>query len=323
MLCSRSGRVAKDGDVVIVFRGHLSMTPLKLQQGALFHCKEGKFYHNSIIGRQLGTYFEGISNVKGHTGSNPQILILQNSADMWTQAVPHRTQIIYDTDIAVIIFNLRLGPGMRVIEAGTGSGSLTHSLAKTVAPDGAVYTCDFHQGRCLEARREFRENGLGPRLISSDWRDVCTTNTVADVTLDSEEEVDVAALTEPRTGFGLPEASVDAVFLDVPAPWAAIDNVLHVLKPGGILCTFSPCIEQTDRTCARLREAPYSFVDIRTVEALTKFFDPVFKRAREEGDHDRLKFRASAVSKGHSAYLTFARRRLPPIGKEGAAAAEE
>ncbi|KAK7195004.1 Methyltransferase domain containing protein [Novymonas esmeraldas] len=307
MLAPR-GTIAKEGDVVLVVHGHQSLTPLVLQGGAVLHCKAGKFDHDDIIGRPLGTHVRGRSNVKGDL-REPSVLILQNSADMWTQAVPHRTQIIYDTDIAVILLQLRLGPGKRVVEAGTGSGSLTHSLAKAVAPDGCVYTCDFHKQRCLEARAELRRNGLGPHLVCSQWRDVCTTNTGAVDVVDGVDP-DVAAMDSPRTGFGVPAASVDAIFLDVPAPWAAVENVCHALKDGGVLCTFSPCMEQTQRTAEALRAAPHPFVDIRTVEALTKYFDPVYKRARDARDHDCVKFRAGLVSKGHSAYLTFARRRL-------------
>lgn len=296
--------------MVLIFHGHLSLTPLTLQKGAVLHCREGKFDHDDIIGCRLGSYVAGRSNAKADTRV-PSILVLQNSADMWTLAVPHRTQIIYDTDIAVITFHLRLGPGKVVVEAGTGSGSLTHSLAKVVAPHGRVYTYDFHKNRCLEAREEFCRNGLPEQLVCSQWRDACATSTAEDAIDGARPEV--SELDAPLSGFGLPPSSVDAVFLDLPAPWLALENVRHVLREGGMLCTFSPCIEQTQRTAEGLRRAPHHFVDVHTVEALTKYFDPVYKKARVEGEVDRVKFRASAVSKGHSAYLTFARRRRIPL----------
>ncbi|EPY27493.1 tRNA (adenine-N1-)-methyltransferase catalytic subunit [Strigomonas culicis] len=310
-MLSPRGVVAKEGDVVLIFRGYRNLQPLCLKKDEVYHSKEGKFAHNDIIGRPLNQYVSGKPNSKADP-SVPSVLVLQASTDLWTQAVRHRTQIIYDTDIAVITLQLRLGPGKVVVEAGTGSGSLTHSLARAVAPSGTVHTCDFHQGRCLEARDEFRANGLAD-LVVSHWRDVCLTSTAV-----APGAPAVAQQTAPLPGFGLPAHSVDAVFLDVPAPWAAIDNAVHVLRPGGVLCTFSPCIEQTQRTAERLRAAPHDFIDIRTVEALTKDFSPVYKRAREEGGgQDRVKFRASLVSKGHSAYLTFARRRLQPLRPDG------
>lgn len=350
-----SSAVPQAGDAVILYQGYGNISPLTLEAGAVYHCKSGKYNHSDIIGKPLGRYVAGRSN-RLNDPTTPHLLVLPLSATLWTQAVPHRTQIIYDTDIAVITLQLRLGPGKRVLEAGTGSGSLTHSMARTVAPHGIVFTCDFHKGRCLQAREEFRQHfGRTTTLVSSHWRDVCTTCTDVEVRIDdipggdaavgggTPERVvitdtnDLTLQESPRPGFGLPQHSVDAVFLDVPAPWLAVENVLHVLKPGGMLATFSPCIEQTQRLCQQLREPPHEFVDIRTVEALTKFFEPgpsartPRKRQRDDetspgvGADDGLavlsaseatkgysKLRPCPVSKGHSAYLTFARRRLPP-----------
>lgn len=350
--------IAKAGDTVLVHHGHQNISPLLLVPGGVLHCKAGRFSHDSIIGQPLGRYINGLMPSSGGGPSPPQLLVLPMCATLWTQAVPHRTQIIYDTDIAVIILQLRLRPGKRVVEAGTGSGSLTHSLAKAVAPHGTVFTCDFHQARCLQAREEFRRSGLPPSLVSSHWRDVCKTSTAADVVIEEggseqlDDEVpptithlvDVEKQTEPLAGFGLPPHSVDAVFLDVPAPWLAVENVVHVLRPGGVLATFSPCVEQTQRLCDALRAAPHHFLDIRTVEAVTKQFDAVktgsstagsggrgganhLKRDREEGREEEgpaeeeksllaPRLRPAAVSKGHSAYLTFARRRLPKVEEE-------
>lgn len=72
---------------------------------------------------------------------------LRPSADLWTRALPHRTQIVYHADMAWIIQKLQIRGGSVVVEAGTGSGSFTHNLARAVAPSGCILTFDFHKER--------------------------------------------------------------------------------------------------------------------------------------------------------------------------------
>ena len=63
------------------------------------------------------------------------------------------TQILYIADISLVCTLLDLRPGCTVLESGTGSGSLTTSLARAVATAGRVLTFEFHEERASQVRR--------------------------------------------------------------------------------------------------------------------------------------------------------------------------
>jgi len=81
-------------------------------------------------------------------------------------ALPHRTQILYLADIAFITSYLNIKRGSEVIEAatlphplGTGSGSFSHSIARTIGSSGRLWTYEFHEGRATKARYLYTISG--------------------------------------------------------------------------------------------------------------------------------------------------------------------
>ncbi|WVO14780.1 hypothetical protein L204_102418 [Cryptococcus depauperatus] len=70
-------------------------------------------------------------------------------------------------------------------------------------------------------------------------------------------------------GFG-DEKGVEAVFLDLPAPWEAVPHVVKNLRSDVItkICCFSPCLEQVLKTVTSLKSE--GFFDISTQEVLTR-----------------------------------------------------
>lgn len=46
------------------------------------------------------------------------VTILYPTPELWTDTLPHRTQILYATDIAMVTMQLELGPGKVVCESG-------------------------------------------------------------------------------------------------------------------------------------------------------------------------------------------------------------
>uniref|UniRef100_A0A8D0B988 tRNA (adenine(58)-N(1))-methyltransferase catalytic subunit TRMT61A n=1 Tax=Salvator merianae TaxID=96440 RepID=A0A8D0B988_SALMN len=229
----------KEGDTAIIFLGHESMFPVKIQEEGKTQTKYGVIRHSTdLIGKKYGS--------KVTCSKGGWVYILHPTPELWTLNLPHRTQILYSTDISLITMMLELKPGSIVCESGTGSGSLSHAILRTIAPTGHLYTVEFHQQRAEKAIEEFKEHKVD-HLVTVLNQDVC------------------------KNGFGV-TAIADAVFLDIPSPWEAIEHAKLALKgEGGRICSFSPCIEQVQRTCLALEE--HSFTEINTLEILLRVYN--------------------------------------------------
>jgi tRNA (adenine57-N1/adenine58-N1)-methyltransferase len=57
------------------------------------------------------------------------IHVLKPNPYLITETVAHKTQILFQMDISMILLMLDIRPGRSVVESGTGSGSLTSSIA--------------------------------------------------------------------------------------------------------------------------------------------------------------------------------------------------
>lgn len=101
----------QDGDVAIVYLSHDSMMPVKVQQGAQTQTRYGVIRHSTdLIGKRYGSR---ITCSKGGW-----VHVLHPTPELWTITLPHRTQILYTTDIATITMMLELKPGSVVCESG-------------------------------------------------------------------------------------------------------------------------------------------------------------------------------------------------------------
>lgn len=137
-------RCIQDGDLVIVYERYDNMKAVKVCEGSVLENRFGVFKHSDWVGKQFGS--------KVFSSKGGFVYLLAPTPELWTLVLSHRTQILYIADISFVIMYLEIVPGCLVLESGTGSGSLTTSLARAVAPKGHVYTFDFHEQRAASAR---------------------------------------------------------------------------------------------------------------------------------------------------------------------------
>ncbi|KAJ1310088.1 hypothetical protein OPQ81_006836 [Rhizoctonia solani] len=228
------------GDVVILWMTREDIQPIVVTPGKELNGRYGVYRHSDLVGVSYG------SKISSRNGRG-FIHALRPTPELWTLALPHRTQILYHADISYITMWLGIKPGSTVIEAGTGSGSFSHSVARTIGPTGKLFSFEFHEQRANKAREEFNRHGMNEFVVLQ-HRNVC------------------------KDGFGL-ENEVDAVFLDLPAPWEAVASAKQALKKDrvGRICCFSPCMEQVLRTVSALNELGFTGVTMH--ETLTKPHD--------------------------------------------------
>ncbi|THH11158.1 hypothetical protein EW145_g850 [Phellinidium pouzarii] len=217
------------GDLIIVWLTRDAVQSLVVTPGKEFNGKFGVYRHADLVGLPYGSKV-GSRNGKGF------IHVLRPTPELWTIALPHRTQILYLADIAFVVSYLNIKPGSQVVEAGTGSGSFSHSVARTIGSKGHLYSYEFHETRANKARDEFHSHGLADSITLT-HRNVC------------------------KDGFTIVDQA-DSVFLDLPAPWEAIAHAKNALRKDRTtrICCFSPCMEQVLRTVTALNEAGFTAI---------------------------------------------------------------
>jgi len=215
---------------------------IQLTPGAQLQTHRGVLYHDQLIGVRWG------SQVFTHLGS-AYFLFPPTLADV-LQETQRSTQIMYPKDIGYVLVKMGIGPGMVVVEAGTGSGALTTALAWAVGPSGRVISYDLHAEKQNLARKNLQRLGLSKRV-----------------------ELKLKDIME-----GIDEEDVQAIFLDLPNPHDYLRQVRNALIPGGPFGCILPTTNQVSRLLIALRQEGFAFVDV--CEILLRFYKPVADRLR-------------------------------------------
>jgi tRNA (adenine57-N1/adenine58-N1)-methyltransferase len=186
---------------------------ITLRVGASFHTHVGIVEHDNLIGTPEG------STVLGSTGR--KFLVVRPTLADAVLKMPRGAQVIYPKDLGAILIEADIGPGVRVLEAGVGSGALSMALLRAGA-DVVGYE------------------------LRPDFADGARANVEAMVGAGARYRVELRDVYE-----GIDEVGLDRILLDLPEPWRVLPHAEVALRPGGILCAYLPSINQT----AQLRAA--------------------------------------------------------------------
>jgi tRNA (adenine57-N1/adenine58-N1)-methyltransferase len=151
--------------------------------------------------------------VKSHNGT--KFLVLERSFIDMMESMRRGPAIIQLKDMAYIAASAGVRDGHRIVDAGTGSGTLTVYLAMCCAPSGIVYSYERDKRFTKLARENIKRSGLkNIKLRDKDIYD------------------------------GIAEKDIDLITLDLPEPWRVDASKLN---PGGFLVAYLPNMTQVQR----------------------------------------------------------------------------
>lgn len=232
-----------------------------LRSGTSWHSHGGAVRLDDVIGQPEG--------VSVRSGTDMAFSVFRPRLADTSLKMPRGATIVYPKDVAAILVEGDIGPGHRVLEAGTGSGALTSALCRAVGPSGRVVSYELRPDFAATARRNIDDAfDATPTWLELREGDLRST---------------------PR------EERYDRVVLDLPDPWEMLATLSTVCEPGAVLTSYLPTIIQTQSLVTALPSA--SFRHLETFEVLHRSWHVTGRSVRP--DHRMV---------AHTAFITIARR---------------
>ncbi len=218
------------GDKVLLIDGKQRRYLITLAEGAEFHSHAGFVAHAEIAGRAEGSRLQSTKGAR--------YIALRPTLEDFVVEMPRGAQVIYPKDLAPICMLADIGPGVRVLESGVGSGALSMTMLRYGAHITGYELREDFANRAVTNVRSF----LGEQALE-------------------RYDVQVRDCYE-----GIDATDIDRVVLDLPEPWQVVPHAQRVMKPGGILVAYTPSITQAVQT--REAMANPSWTGTRTLEVL-------------------------------------------------------
>ena len=218
------------GDKVLLLDNKQRRYLITLAEGAEFHSHTGLFPHADLVGQAEGIVLK--------TSKGSPYTALRPTLEDFVIEMPRGAQVIYPKDLAPICMLADIGPGVRVLESGIGSGALSMTMLRWGAE---IVGYELREDFLNRARTNVR-------------------SFLGEAALDKYH-------TELRDCYeGIDERDIDRVVLDLPEPWRVVPHAMEALRPGGIFIAYCPSITQVAQTREAL--ASKSWNGTRSLEVL-------------------------------------------------------
>ena len=125
------------GDRVQLTDAKGKLYSITLTAGAEWHTHKGMLKHDEIVGLPEGSLVSTNQELK-FQAFRPLL------AD-YVLSMPRGATIIYPKDAAMILGVADIKPGVRVLEAGVGSGALSISMLRAIGNEGFLHSVEIRE----------------------------------------------------------------------------------------------------------------------------------------------------------------------------------
>ena len=251
----------KNNSYVLFFYNNTKKWLAKISKDKQLHTHIGIISHSDAIGKEYGSRII--------TNKSKYVYVLEPTIHDFIMKIQHATQIIYPKDLGYIAARVGLESGQKVVEIGTGSGSMTIFLASILKPRGHVYTFDVSNEFMKIAQKNIEKAKM--------------TKYVTMKNLDL------------KLAKKMPISNVDLVVIDLGDPWSVIPQARKMLKGSGAVVAICPTMNQLEKLVSSFVQN--EFTDIECSEHILRTIE-----AREG------KTRHSFQGIGHTTYIAYSRK---------------
>ena len=255
------------GDRVQLTDAKGKLYSITLTQGSEWHTHKGMLKHDALIGLPEGSIVT--------TNQDLKFQAFRPLLTDYVLSMPRGATIIYPKDAAMILGIADIKTGVRVLEAGVGSGALSIYLLRAIGEEGVLHS--------VEIREDFAE--ISEKNVSS-YFGAKPTNW----------NLTIGALQDQTY-----EADFDRVLLDMLAPWECLDVASKALVPGGVFMAYVATTTQLSKIAEAIKESG-NFTEPESSETIVRGWH-----------HEGLAVRPQHRMIGHTGFLIFARRMAPGV----------